>query len=53
MKVQARVEKELIRATDRKDKLKQYMTSETIITIDERIKVLTCVLSDLDKNLDE
>lgn len=53
MKVQARIEKELFRAIDNINRNKEYMTSETRLIQDERIKVLTWVLSDLDRDLDD
>jgi len=53
MKVRARIEKELFRAVDIKDKLKLKPSSSDILMNKERIKVLTWILSDLDKDLDE
>lgn len=52
MKVQEMVEKELFRATNTKNKLNDYMPIYTLVNA-ERIKVLTWVLSDLGKALDE
>lgn len=52
MKVQTKIEKELFRATDTKNKLNDYMPIYTLVNA-ERIKVLTWILSDLDKDLDE
>jgi len=54
MKVQARIEKELFRAQERYEHMKSSSTRiENLIRTAEKIKVLTWVLSDLDKDLDE
>ncbi len=53
MKVQAKIEKELSKAIDRKDNLKEHMTTENILMNYERIKVLEWILSITNKDLDE
>ena len=56
MKVQARVEKELFRAVNKTKKLKLgYSSSDILEKLEnaERKKVLTWILSDLDRDLDD
>lgn len=52
MKAQELIERELFRATNIKNKLNDYMPIYSMVNA-ERIKVLTWVLSDLGKALDE
>ncbi len=53
MKVQARVEKELFKAVDKKETLKNGYSASDVLENAERIKVLKWVLSDKIDDLDE